>query len=63
MRSTIERGVRDIDWLDQNGDLIQICVLQGYVFFGNAQELEPGNWTFLVRHQISIIKKSEEKAQ
>eukprot|EP00521_Asterionellopsis_glacialis_P011202 CAMPEP_0195293998 /NCGR_PEP_ID=MMETSP0707-20130614/13943_1 /TAXON_ID=33640 /ORGANISM="Asterionellopsis glacialis, Strain CCMP134" /LENGTH=932 /DNA_ID=CAMNT_0040354855 /DNA_START=29 /DNA_END=2824 /DNA_ORIENTATION=- len=39
MRSTIERGVPDINWLDQNGDLIQICILQGYVFFGNAQSV------------------------
>lgn len=36
IRSTIERSGRDADWLDQNGDLLQILVLQNYLFFGNA---------------------------
>uniref|UniRef100_A0A7S4MC96 Uncharacterized protein n=1 Tax=Odontella aurita TaxID=265563 RepID=A0A7S4MC96_9STRA len=36
IRSTIERSGRDADWLDQNGDLIQVLVLQNYLFFGNA---------------------------
>jgi SulP family sulfate permease len=39
LRSTIERGHREAAWLDQNGDLIQILVLQNYLFFGNAQSL------------------------
>lgn len=36
IRSTIERVSRDAKWLDQHGDLIQILVLQNYLFFGNA---------------------------
>jgi len=36
VRSTIERGERDSHLLDHNGDLIQILVLQNYLFFGNA---------------------------
>jgi CRP-like cAMP-binding protein len=39
LRSTIERGYRESVWLDQNGDLIQVLVLQNYLFFGNAQSL------------------------
>lgn len=39
LRSTIERGFRESVWLDQNGDLIQVLVLQNYLFFGNAQSL------------------------
>jgi MFS superfamily sulfate permease-like transporter len=39
LRSTIERGHREAAWLDQHGDLIQILVLQNYLFFGNAQSL------------------------
>ena len=38
-RSTIERGNREANWLDQNGDLIQVLVLQNYLFFGNAQSI------------------------
>ena len=36
IRSTIERNHEDNQWLDQNGDLIQVLVLQNYLFFGNA---------------------------
>lgn len=36
LRSTVERGVHQAQWLDQHGDLIQILVLQNYIFFGNA---------------------------
>lgn len=39
LRSTIERNTRNAELLDQNGDLIQVCVLQGYVFFGNANSV------------------------
>jgi SulP family sulfate permease len=39
LRSIIERGYREADWLDENGDLIQILVLHNYLFFGNAQSL------------------------
>mmetsp|Transcript_16617 Transcript_16617/g.35906 ORF Transcript_16617/g.35906 Transcript_16617/m.35906 type:complete len:1197 (-) Transcript_16617:138-3728(-) len=36
IRSTIERNCEDNQWLDQHADLIQILVLQNYLFFGNA---------------------------
>lgn len=36
IRSTVERNGEDNQWLDQNADLIQILVLQNYLFFGNA---------------------------
>jgi len=39
LRSTVERGVPESAWLSQNGDLIQIVVLQNYLFFGNAQSV------------------------
>ena len=39
VHSTIERSVLHGEWLDQNGDLIQILVLQNYLFFGNANSL------------------------
>jgi MFS superfamily sulfate permease-like transporter len=39
IHSTIERPFRRTDWLDQNGDLIHILVLQNYLFFGNASSV------------------------
>lgn len=39
LRSTVERGVPENNWLNQNGDLIQILVLQQFLFFGNAQSV------------------------
>lgn len=39
VRSTIERPLRDAKWLDHNGDLIQVLVLQNYLFFGNASSI------------------------
>mmetsp|Transcript_9447 Transcript_9447/g.20438 ORF Transcript_9447/g.20438 Transcript_9447/m.20438 type:complete len:596 (+) Transcript_9447:1310-3097(+) len=36
IRSTIERNFEDTQWLYQHADLIQILVLQNYLFFGNA---------------------------
>ena len=36
IRSTIERVSKDASWLDQQGDRIQILVLQNFLFFGNA---------------------------
>ena len=36
VRSTIERIGNQALWLDRHGDLIQILVLQNYLFFGNA---------------------------
>jgi MFS superfamily sulfate permease-like transporter len=36
LRSTIERNCEDNMWLDENGGLIHIFVLQNYLFFGNA---------------------------
>ena len=39
MRSTVERGIAEEQWLNQNGDWIQILVIQHYLFFGNSQSL------------------------
>lgn len=39
LRSAVERGVRESEWLDQHGDWIQIVVVQNYLFFGNGQSL------------------------
>lgn len=36
IHSTIERPFKKCDWLIDNGDFIQILVLQNYLFFGNA---------------------------
>ncbi len=36
IHSTVERPFRKGDWLIENGDFIQILVLQNYLFFGNA---------------------------
>ena len=36
IRSTIERTPKCARWLDENGDLIPLFVLQNYLFFGNA---------------------------
>ncbi len=36
VHSTTERSSEDCDWLDQNGDMIQLLVLQSHIFFGNA---------------------------
>ena len=35
----MERGITEDHWLDQNGDLIQILVVQNYLFFGNSQSV------------------------
>lgn len=39
IRSTIERPPNAAKWLDENGELIQILVLQNYLFFGNASSV------------------------
>lgn len=39
VRSTIERPFLSGDWLDRHGDMIQILVLQNYLFFGNASSI------------------------
>ena len=39
VRSTIERPPNAGEWLDRNGELIQILVLQNYLFFGNASSI------------------------
>lgn len=36
IRSTVARTTKDAEWLNRNGDLIQVLVLQNYLFFGNA---------------------------
>jgi hypothetical protein len=39
IHSTIERPFRSSEWLNENGDLIQVLVLQNYLFFGNASSV------------------------
>ena len=39
IRSTIERSVAISEWLDMHGDLVQVLVLQNYLFFGNASSI------------------------
>lgn len=39
IRSTIERSVQSSQWLDQNGELMQVLVLQNYLFFANANSV------------------------
>ena len=39
IRSRIERSVTQSVWLDNNGDYIQVLVLQNYLFFGNASSI------------------------
>jgi sulfate permease, SulP family len=39
VRSTIERPVSNAQWLDEHGDLIQVVILQNYLFFGNASSI------------------------
>jgi MFS superfamily sulfate permease-like transporter len=36
IHSTIERPFNSSEWLNHNGDLVQVLVLQNYLFFGNA---------------------------
>ena len=36
IRSRIERSMAQSVWLDENGDFIQVMILQNYLFFGNA---------------------------
>ena len=39
VNSTIERPFRMSEWLNENGDRIQIMCLQNYLFFGNASSI------------------------
>ena len=39
LQSTVERGIPETKWLNKHGDMIQILVLQNYLFFGNAQSV------------------------
>ena len=39
INSTIERPFRMSDWLNENGDRIQVLCLQNYLFFGNASSI------------------------
>ena len=49
IHSTIERPFRRSEFLNQNGDLIQVMVLQNYLFFGNANS---------VYHYIGVMFQS-----
>jgi sulfate permease, SulP family len=53
IRSTIERATRTARWLDTNGDLIQILVLQSYLFFGNA--------TSVLNYVRSMFEETEDE--
>jgi hypothetical protein len=39
LRSRIERSINQSMWLDEHGDLVQVMVLQNYLFFGNASSI------------------------
>jgi MFS superfamily sulfate permease-like transporter len=39
INSTIERPFRASEWLNEEGDLIQVLCLQNYLFFGNASSV------------------------
>ena len=39
INSTIERPFRMSEWLNENGDRIQVLCLQNYLFFGNASSI------------------------
>lgn len=39
INSTIERPFHMSDWLNENGDRIQVLCLQNYLFFGNASSI------------------------
>eukprot|EP00533_Pseudo-nitzschia_delicatissima_P009457 CAMPEP_0116083310 /NCGR_PEP_ID=MMETSP0327-20121206/3201_1 /TAXON_ID=44447 /ORGANISM="Pseudo-nitzschia delicatissima, Strain B596" /LENGTH=1114 /DNA_ID=CAMNT_0003574181 /DNA_START=152 /DNA_END=3496 /DNA_ORIENTATION=+ len=39
INSTIERPFQMSDWLNENGDRIQVLCLQNYLFFGNASSI------------------------
>lgn len=39
IHSTIERPFRMSEWLNEEGDLIQVLCLQNYLFFGNASSV------------------------
>jgi len=41
VRSTIERDIKSNHWLDEHADLVQLLVLQNYLFFGNASSVIP----------------------
>ncbi len=52
VHSTTERNIDDAEWLDQNGELIQVLVLQNYLFFGNASSIK--------NYVTSMFSSSEE---
>jgi len=39
IRSSIERGVKERDFLNLHGELIQVICLHTYLFFGNAKKV------------------------
>jgi hypothetical protein len=52
IHSTVERPFRRSEWLNENGDLIQVLVLQNYLFFGNSSS---------VYHYIEVLFQGENK--
>lgn len=53
IHSTIERPFRMSQWLNKNGDRIQVICLQNYLFFGNASSIY--NYIF------ELFESNEEK--
>lgn len=54
LRSTVERGYPETMWLSENGDWIQILVLQNYLFFGNCQS---------VQHYVSTMFDDQQEQE
>ena len=54
LRSTVERGNPETAWLSENGDWIQILVLQNYLFFGNCQS---------VHHYVSTMFDDQDQVE
>ncbi len=54
VHSTTERNIDDAEWLDENGDLIQVLVLQNYLFFGNANSVKNYVTTMFQKQNKSV---------
>mmetsp|Transcript_25689 Transcript_25689/g.60414 ORF Transcript_25689/g.60414 Transcript_25689/m.60414 type:complete len:1133 (+) Transcript_25689:154-3552(+) len=63
LRSTVERGFDQVAWLDENADVIQILVLQNYLFFGNVQSVLNFMTTMFEDYMPSDKGKDEEADQ
>lgn len=52
INSTIDRPFLMSEWLEENGDRIQVLCLQNYLFFGNASSIH--------RYIVTLFKLSKE---